>query len=190
MRIISSNIWKKISDKEYIKGLKNGNQNITEAFFYGLCSYIINDIRYSLMGGRIDYDELINEFFIYLSEDSWHKLDTFAGINGCSLKTWIGRVAWRYFLNHRDHLVGNSMHTSDVMTFPHTIDNRNMEISMDINATFQNMENKRYVKVLKWILVGGYNSEEVAKMLDTTESNVYNIKHRAIVQFALTYNAC
>jgi transcriptional regulator len=65
-----------------------------------------------------------------------------------------------------------------------------MEISMDINATFQSMENKRYVKVLKWILVGGYNSEEVAKMLDTTESNVYNIKHRAIVQFAHTYNAC
>ena len=63
MRAISSNIWKKISDTEYIAGLKSGNNHITESFFYGLCNYLLNDIRFSLMDGHVDYDELVNELF-------------------------------------------------------------------------------------------------------------------------------
>lgn len=93
MRIISSNIWKKISDAEYIIGLRSGNDHITESFFYGLCGYTLNDIRFSLMQNMIEYDELVNELYIYLSKDNWHKLDTFAGLNGCSLCSWIVRVA-------------------------------------------------------------------------------------------------
>ena len=52
------------------------------------------------------------------------------------------------------------------------------------------MPNKRYVQVLQWMLVEGYDADEVATKLNTTAANVYNIKHRAIVQFVEVYNAC
>ena len=106
MRTISSNIWKKISNAEYIAGLKVADSHITEAFFYGLCNYLLNDIKYSLMEGNVDYDELVNELFIYLSKDNWHKLETFAGINGCSLCSWVTRITWRYFFKQRERLLG------------------------------------------------------------------------------------
>lgn len=190
MRVISSKIWKKISDAEYIAGLKSGNNHITESFFYGLCHYLINDIKYSLMEGKVDYDELVNELFIHLSKDSWHKLDTFAGINGCSLGSWVTRIAWRHFLKQREYLLGKTVLDIADVQVGDTTDNLDTEIAMDVNATFERMPNKRYVEVLQWMLVEGYNAEEVAAKLNTTAANVYNIKHRAIVQFVEVYNAC
>ena len=64
------------------------------------------------------------------------------------------------------------------------------EIAIDVNTTFERMPNKRYVQVLQWMLVEGYDADEVATKLNTTAANVYNIKHRAIVQFVEVYNAC
>lgn len=60
---------------------------------------------------------------------------------------------------------------------------------MDVKSTFGRMTNKRYVQVLQWMLVDGYNAAEVAGMLGTTTANVYNLKHRAIVNFIEVYNA-
>lgn len=190
MRTISSNIWKKISDTEYIAGLKSGNNHITESFFYGLCNYLFNDVRFSLMGGNVDYDELVNELFIYLSKDNWHKLDTFAGINECSLCSWVTRITWRYFFKQRERLLGKVVLDISEVKISDCVENLDTEIAMDVNATFERMPNKRYVQVLQWMLVEGYNADEVAIKLDTAAANVYNIKHRAIVQFVEVYNAC
>lgn len=190
MRNISSNVWKKISDSEYIAGLKSGDNHVTEAFFYGLCNYMLNDIKYSLMDGKVDYDELVNEFFIYLSKDNWHKLDTFAGINGCSFYSWVTRIIWRFFLKQREALFGKATLDINDVQIGNMVDNLSTEIAMDVNTTFERMPNKRYVQVLQWMLVDGYDADEVADMLGTSAANVYNIKHRAIVQFTEIYNAC
>lgn len=190
MRTISSNIWKKISDAEYIAGLKRGNNHITESFFYGLCNYLLNDIRFSLLNGNVDYNELVNELFIYLSKDNWHKLDTFAGINGCSLCSWVTRITWRYFFKQRERLLGKMVLDISEAKISDYIEHRDTEIAMDVTTTFELMPNKRYVQVLQWMLVEGYDADEVATKLNTTAANVYNIKHRAIVQFVEVYNAC
>lgn len=190
MRTISSNIWKNISDTEYIAGLKSGNNHITESFFYGLCNYLLNDIRFSLMNGNVDYDELVNELFLYLSKDNWHKLETFAGINSCSLCSWVSRITWRYYFKQRERLLGKVVLDITDVRICNTSDNLDTEIAMDVNTTLKKMPNKRYVQVLQWMLVEGYDADEVATKLNTTAANVYNIKHRAIVQFVEVYNAC
>ena len=189
MRNVSSNVWKKITDAEYIAGLKKGDNRVTESFFYGLCNYLLNDIKYSLMSGSVEYDELVNELFIYLSKDNWHKLDTFAGINGCSLCSWITRIAWRYFLKQHERLLGRETLDVDDVQICDTVDGLDAEIVLDVNTTFKSMPNKRYVQVLKWMLVDGYDADEVAAELGTTTANVYNIKHRAITQFVEVYSA-
>ncbi len=180
---------RRYTDKEYIEGLKSGNGIITHNFFYVLCNYTLNDIRMSLMNSQLEYDDLVNELYIYLSEKCWHSLDTFAGLNGCSLKSWMNRVAWRYFLHRRKRLMGFSTENIDEVAINETTDdNLIAEIAMDVESTFARMRNKRYVEVLRWMLVDGLEAEEVAKRLDTSVANVYNIKHRAIVQFIETYN--
>lgn len=178
------------SDNDYIEGLKCNDADTIQSFFYSLCSFTLNDIRWTLMQGRIDYDELVNELYIYMSDNNWHKLDTFEGKNNCTLKSWMVRLTWRFFLQQRPRLLfegcppeyerGDSKEQSE--------DSLNLEIAMDVESTFKRMANKRYVQVLKLMLIDGYDADEVAKLLGTPVSNIYNIKHRAIVQFVETYN--
>ena len=183
-------VSKVYSDNEYIEGLKRRDASAIQSFFYSLCSFTLTDICRSLMQGRIDYDELVNELYLYMSLDNWHKLDTFEGKNNCTLKSWTVRLAWRFFMRQRPRLLfegypseyerGDNMEPSE--------DSLNLEIALDVASTFNRMSNKRYVQVLKWMLVEGYDAGEVAELLDTSISNIYNIKHRAIVQFVETYS--
>lgn len=181
---------KAYSDSDYITGLKEGNTNVIQSFFYSLCSFTLNDIRWSLMQGRIDYDELVNELYLYLSVDGWHKLDTFEGKNNCTLKSWMVRLAWRFFMQQRSRLLFDGCQTEyeKGLGSEESEDTLSLEIAMDVESTFKRMANKRYVQVLQWMLIDGYDADEVAKLLDTPVSNIYNIKHRAIVQFVETYN--
>lgn len=179
------------NDNDYIEGLKRSDADTIQSFFYSLCSFTLNDIRWSLMQGRIDYDELVNELYLYMSVDNWRKLDTFKGKNNCTLKSWMVRLAWRFFMQQRTRLLfeGYSSEYEKISDSKEpSEDSLNLEIAMDVESTFKRMANKRYVQVLKWMLVDGYDADEVAKLLDTSVSNIYNIKHRAIVQFVETYN--
>ena len=177
------------SDNDYIEGLKQSDADTIQSFFYSLCSFTLNDIRYSLMQGRIDYDELVNELYLYMSVDNWHKLDTFEGKNNCSLKSWMVKLAWRFFMQQRSRLLsdGYSIEYEKTNDTEESTDSLRIEISLDVESTFNRMANKRYVQVLKWMLIDGYDFDEVAKFLGTPVSNIYNIKHRAIIQFVETY---
>ncbi|MDE7135139.1 MAG: hypothetical protein K2N91_00750 [Muribaculaceae bacterium] len=187
-RIIRQN--KVYSDHEYLTGLKKGDRDVTESFFYILCSYTLNDIRWSLMRGKLDYDELVSELYLYLSADGWHKLDTFEGKNGCTLKSWMVKLIWRFFMGQRARLLMEASSCESEITdaMAMTEDTLGLEIAMDVESTFGRMANKRYVQVLRWMLVEGYDADAVAEFMGTTASNVYNIKHRAIVQFVETYS--
>lgn len=184
-------ISKVYSDNDYIEGLKRNDTDTIQSFFYSLCSFTLNDIRWTLMQGLIDYDELVNELYLYMSVDHWHKLDTFEGKSNCSLKSWMVRLAWRFFMQQRPRLMfeGCPSEYEKIRDGMEPLeDSLNLEIAMDVESTFKRMANKRYVQVLKWMLIDGYDADEVAKLLDTPVSNIYNIKHRAIVQFVETYN--
>lgn len=178
------------SDNDYIEGLKRGDARTIQSFFYSLCSFTLNDIRWSLMQGRVDYDELVNELYLYISADNWHKLDTFEGKNNSSLKTWMVRLTWRFFMHQRSQILFEGYPTEyekgDTMGV--TENSLSLEIAMDVESTFKRMANRRYVQVLRWMLIDGYDADEVAKLLDTSVPNIYNIKHRAITHFVETYN--
>ena len=57
------------------------------------------------------------------------------------------------------------------------------------HRTFEKMPKERYAQVLRWMLVEGYDANEVASKLNTSVANIYNIKHRAIVQFVEIFNS-
>ena len=178
-----------LTDAQYIQGLKENNSEIVHRFFYEFCNYMLNDIRISVLHGTLDYDELVDELYIYLSENQWHKLDTFQGLNGCHLKSWMVRLCWRFFVQRRPLFLGLPGDDNvDVVTIKsEQPDDFDIEMWLDVESTFSAMSNPKYVMVLRMLLHEGFTPKEVAQALHTTISNVYNIKHRAIVQFVETY---
>lgn len=176
-----------LRDERYINGLKSGDPTVTHSFFYDLCRYPLTDILNSLMGRTLDYDDVVNELYLYLSTDNWRKLDTFSAFNGCRLSSWVSVVAWRYFMQARPRLLHQAsadMTDLEPQTSSPDID---IEISIDVENTFAAMPNKRYVSLLRLMLIEGYDSVETAKRLETTVDNIYNLKRRAIQQFIAIY---
>ena len=86
------------TDQEIINGLRNRNERVVKYFFYQEEVCLLKEIQYKLFKNRVDYDEMVSELYLYLQADNWRKLDTFAGLNGAHLCTWMSVVAWRFFI--------------------------------------------------------------------------------------------
>lgn len=179
-------------DAEIIVGLKSYDSAIRDFYvnrlFYKELKPLLCTIQYSLFKGTVDYDELVNDLYIHLSRNNWSALDSYRGDNQARLSSWISRVAWHYFMNSYRRLsrvlpdedgVLESMKPFAVVS--------DDDIKMDIEEVLKLMPNRRYAEVLKLNLYYGYPAEDIAVLMNTTVSNVYNIKHRAVMQFISIY---
>ena len=122
--------------------------------------------------------------YIHLSRNNWEALDSYRGDNKARLSTWLSRVAWRFFMNsYRKYsrMTSDEGSALDCVKFAEILSD--VDIRMDIEKVMKMMPNRRYAEVLKLNLYYGYSAEDIAVILDTTVSNVYNIKHRAVMQF-------
>lgn len=179
-------------DAEIIVGLKSSDSAIRDFYvnrlFYKELKPLLCTIQYSLFKGTVDYDELVNDLYIHLSRNNWSALDSYRGDNQARLSSWVSRVAWHYFMNSYRRLsrvlpdedgVLESMKPFAVVS--------DDDIKMDIEEVLKLMPNRRYAEVLKLNLYYGYPAEDIAVLMNTTVSNVYNIKHRAVMQFISIY---
>ncbi len=178
-------IW---TDAQYVEGLKKQNNRIVQDFFYTEVRSVLEDIQITLFHHMIDYSELVNELYLYLQQNNWRKLDTFAGVNNASLRTWISTVAWRYFLNIYERMPNMlSNEDANLEILKRTADNQSVEIIMDVKSVLSRMKNRRHADALVLLLVDGYAPNEVAEMWGTTVDNIYNIKLRALDEFVALY---
>ena len=179
-------------DAEIIVGLKSSDSAIRDFYvnrlFYKELKPLLCTIQYSLFKGTVDYDELVNDLYIHLSRNNWSALDSYRGDNQARLSSWISRVAWHYFMNSYRRLSRVLPDEDGVLESmkPYTVVSDD-DIKMDIEEVLKLMPNRRYAEVLKLNLYYGYPAEDIAVLMNTTVSNVYNIKHRAVMQFISIY---
>lgn len=175
-------------DAIFIETLRNGNSELCRQFFYQEIGGILHKIRMEVFRGNVDFDEMVNELYLYLSRDNWAKFDGFDGKNGCRLRTWMIPVAWRYFLSIRERLLyqENNDDNPDAIR-DYANDDLRIQIAIDVNAVLSKMPNRRYAEIIRLLLIEGYVAQDVADMLDMKVENVYNLKHRAITQFIELY---
>lgn len=179
-------------DAEIIVGLKSSDSAIRDFYvnrlFYKELKPLLCTIQYSLFKGTVDYDELVNDLYIHLSRNNWSALDSYRGDNQARLSSWISRVAWHYFMNSYRRLSrvlpGEDGVLESMKSYAVVSDD---DIRMDIEEVLKLMPNRRYAEVLKLNLYYGYPAEDIAVLMNTTVSNVYNIKHRAVMQFISIY---
>lgn len=178
-------------DAAFIDGLKRGDNEVCRRFFYKEIGGIIHKIRVEVFRGNVDFDELVSELYLFLSRDGWAKLDGFDGKNGCRLRTWMIPVAWRYLISVRERLLhtdcGDDPDYRLRADDDSADDDLRIQIAIDVNAVLAGMSNRRYAEIIRLLIVEGYGARDVADMLDMKVENVYNLKHRAIVQFIEQY---
>ena len=82
--------YRQLSDKEILRGFRQGDGDIIRDYFYGYCQigYNVFDQRYQLRGKQnLDFMSLAHQYAIYLMEHDWKPLEDHSP--EVSLKTWI-----------------------------------------------------------------------------------------------------
>lgn len=173
-----------MTDQEIIQGLINKDSQITEDFFFKQCKPLLSNIIYKVFDNVAEYDELVNELYIYLMKDDAAKLKNFQYRS--SLFHWLKILAIRFFLRLKEHgmVIESEGHEALSKMNNTAINDNNYDNNdlADLKRLLDEMPNKRYALVIQRLVIDGVPPEELALEMDIKTSNIYNIKQRAIKQ--------
>lgn len=170
-----------MTDQQIIQALITRDERVTQQFFFKDCRPLFMSIMRHVFSYEVDYDEFVNEFYLYLMEDEAYRLKQFQGRS--SIYQWMKVVAIRYFIAKRDGMIDMEPKDtlSDSVMQDEAVDEEDaVTAKMDVERLFALMPNKRYVYVIKRLVLQEAEPKTVALELDTNVDNLYNIKKRAM----------
>ena len=170
-----------MTDKEIVEALIARNERVTRQFFFENCRPLFMSIIRNVFSFPVDYNEFVNEFYLYLMEDDAYRLKQFQGRS--TIYQWMKVVAIRYFVAKRNKMIDSEpkdTHTDSVMQDDSIDTEKDVTAKMDVEHLFSLMSNKRYVHVIKKLVLQDVEPSVVARELGTNVDNLYNIKKRAI----------
>lgn len=194
----------KLTDQGIIEGLLRRDNEITQLFFGAISISMVRHsgnqciplrqrksctektFKYAIVKAElslIHYDELVNELYLYLMKDDGAKLRTFRYES--SFNTWLTTVAIRFFLKLKisGEVIEDVSHEALYEKSEEDFDDSENKIAvrMDLVCLFKAMRNKRYVEVIKKLVLEEADPSEVAEEMGINVDNLYNIKRRAMV---------
>ena len=170
-----------MTDQQIIEALIARDEQVTQQFFFGDCRPLFLSIIRYVFSYQVDYDEFVNEFYLHLMENEAYRLRPFQGRS--TIYQWMKVVAIRYFIAKRDSMVDNEHKDTllDSVVQDETVDGeKKLTAKMDIERLFSLMPNRRYVYVIRRLVLQEAEPKVVAQELRTNVDNLYNIKKRAI----------
>lgn len=171
-----------MTDKEIINGLIVKDNQITTEFFFVKCRPLFYSIIRHVFSYDVDYDEFVNELYQYLMDNNAAKLHGFQ--YRCSLMQWLKVLAIHYFVKKRNMMIKDSTQEPLYITNMKESTDPVSSARSDLGRIFNFMQNKRYVYVIRKLVIEDMKPEQLAQELGVTTANLYNIKRRAM--FALT----
>lgn len=174
-----------LDDHELIDGILNNDSRTINYFFNKKCSKLFGYIIINVFDNNLEKkEELANELFIYLAKDNWHKVRQFDFRS--QLMTWISVVAVRFFQKKRKELLERTttIALNDKM-WQEQSSSISIEQRMDIHSALKKMPNARYRQVIEVLDLQDVQPEKLAKEMNITIDNLYNIHRRALVQLRL-----
>ena len=172
---------KEMTDKQIIEALIARDEMVTEEFFYKNCRPLFLSIIRNVFSYQVDYDEFVNEFYLYLMENDSCRLRQFEGRS--SIYQWLKVIAIRYFIAKRDKMLDKPSEETLIDKASKTISEnteKRITAKVDIAHLLRTMPNRRYEYVLRRLVLHDADPKVVAKELCTNVDNLYVVKKRAI----------
>ena len=95
-----------MTEQEIIKGLIARDNQITEDFFFVKCRPLFYSVMRLVFDYEVEYDEMVNELYVYLMEDDASKLRNFQYRS--SVYQWLKILAIRFFIKKRARMIDDS----------------------------------------------------------------------------------
>ena len=168
-----------MTDFEIIEALVARDNAMTQEYLFEQCRPLFLSVIRRVFDYEVDYDEFVNELYIYLMENDAARLKQFEGRS--SLYQWLKVTATRFFIKKRDQLIEDQ--TNDTLYEEEDIKDNPMSASvLDVQRLLDAMPNKRYAYVIRKLIIEEYTPEELSVEMHITTDNLYNIKRRAMMQ--------
>ena len=168
-----------MTDQQIIQGLIERDNAITQEFFFERCKPLFYAIIRKVFSYEVDYDEFVNELYVYLMENDAARLKQFEGRS--SLYQWVKVTATRFFIKKRDLLIEDL--SKETPLEEETIMEKPAIASLlDVQRLLDAMHNRRYAMVIRKLMIEEYSPEELATEMHIPTDNLYNIKRRAMMQ--------
>ena len=164
------------TDSKIIANILSDNEKAIRQFFFEECEPIFLYIIRKVFDCRIEKDELINELYIYLKENEWHKLRQLDCHN--KLKTWVAKVALHFFIKKRDKLIKNE--SSEHLITEQIAKDKDIFVAYDAENLLKELKNKRYRFVIQKLVLEDREPKEIASEMGITVNNLYKIKCLAL----------
>ena len=170
-----------MTDQEIIQGLITRDNRVTEEFFFVKCRPLFINVMKLVFDYEVEYDEMVNELYVYLMEDEALKLRNFEYRS--SVYQWLKILAIRFFIKKRGRMIEDCTQETPYDGLNQKVTaSEDMTAEGDIERLFKNMPSKRYVYVIRRLILEDWEPEQLAKDMNITTANLYNIKRRAMAQ--------
>lgn len=168
-----------MTDQQIIQGLIARDNAITQEFFFERCKPLFYAIIRKVFSYEVDYDEFVNELYVYLMENDAARLKQFEGRS--SLYQWVKVTATRFFIKKRDLLI-EDLSKETPLEEEAIMEKPAIASLLDVQRLLDAMPNRRYAMVIRKLMIEEYSPEELATEMHITTDNLYNIKRRAMMQ--------
>lgn len=132
----------------------------------------------------VELDDLIQEFYLYLSKNNWEKLRKYNP--ELPFANWFSVVSYRFFKDFTASMIDctETVPISDMnerslfQVGTHKIET----IMMDIRQAIDKLKPPRDREIVEALVLNEEEPAEVAERYKVTVDNLYNIKRRAIIK--------
>ena len=170
-----------LSDRQLVDLLLTNDEKVVEYVFFhrcdGMFAHIINDVFQS----QVKKEELITDFYLFLSADNWRRLRQFEFRS--ELSTWLTVVAIRYFNQKKDEIqmnLGNLEESlmKEVRQIPDDFDLFDEMSRVELYEAIDKLPKSRERMAILGELAGK-KAETIAEELGCTVAAVYNLTKKA-----------
>ncbi len=177
------------SDKRMIKAVLSGDQDAIVYMFYAKFSATFQYHIYKLFDYKVDIQDLVDEFFLFLYEDNWKRLRSYDP-SLSALSTWISTVSYRFFRDYKRSKIdlNGAITISDKWeTFRGDwVQSIDAGIMIDVETAIDAIKSDRDREIAKQLFIEDREYEAIAEEFGMTCDYVYTVKNRIIKQLKTT----
>lgn len=166
-----------MTDRDIIQGLIDHDEHVTHEFFFVQCRPLLSSIIHKVFDARADYGELVSELYLFLMADDAARLRRFEYRS--TVYQWLKVLAVRFFIKKRRHMIETEAQETPYDREPQ-VAMQPLDARADLERLLMLMPNKRYVDVIRRLVIEEVEPERLAMEMHVTTANLYNIKRRAI----------
>lgn len=178
--------FKYSDDAQLVAAVMAGDSGALHYLFYDHYTSLLRYNAAKATGGKpVEYDDLIQEFYLFLSADNWARLRDYDPTR--PFANWLSVVSYRFFKDFCRKVIdpGLQVPIEDMSDHSPVLASigKDLTLIMDIRRILSLIHPPRDREILEGYILRDEEPEQAAARYGVTVANYYNIKSRALKKF-------